>query len=250
MEGNTMITEQDRERYKRQIMIPGWGEAAQKKLACATVFIAGIGGLGSPVSMYLAAAGVGTLVLCDADSIELTNLNRQVLHNDSRIGHYKVESAMQTLQQLNPSIRIIPVREKITRRNAPSLTNGADIIMDCLDNFEARHCLNRTSVKSGIPLIHAGIEGLQGQISFLHPPHTPCLACFHPGSPKKKPVPVLGSTAGILGSIQATEAIKYLTGIGTNIRNRLLFWDGMETRWASIAVSRNPRCRVCRSLAG
>ncbi len=243
-----MITENDRERYKRQIMIPGWGEAAQEKLARATVFIAGTGGLGSPVSMYLAAAGVGTLVLCDSDSVELSNLNRQVLHNDSRIGRRKVESAMETLHRLNPSLRIIPIRERITRKNASSLTHGAQVLMDCLDNFEARHCLNRVSVKSGIPLVHAGIEGLQGQISFLNPPRTPCLACFHPGSPRKKPVPVLGATAGIMGSLQATEAIKYLTGIGGNLGNRLLFWDGMEMRWASIAVSRNPKCKVCRSL--
>ncbi|TAL37142.1 MAG: HesA/MoeB/ThiF family protein [Spirochaetes bacterium] len=243
-----MVTAQDRARYARQMIIPGWGEAAQEKLARATVFIAGCGGLGSPVSLYLAAAGVGTIIVCDSDSVEITNLNRQLLHDFSRIGTPKSDSAFKTLSALNAEISIVPVREKITKKNAASLIRGAGLIMDCLDNFETRHILNLVSVREGIPLVHAGIEGMQGQVTFLQPPLTPCLACFQPESPGKKAVPVLGATAGILGSLQALEAIKYITGLGTTLANRLLFWDGAEIRWASISISRNPKCKVCRSI--
>ncbi len=232
-------------RYTRQLLIGGWDASAQERLRTARVFIAGAGGLGSPLLMYLAAAGVGNLIVCDYDRVDRTNLNRQTLHNDSRIGQPKADSARQTLESLNPTINITAISERITGANAARLTVDADILVDCLDNIDARLHLNAVAVERGIPMVHAGIHGLHGQITFIHPPDTPCLACFFPRERAKGPVPVLGATAGILGAMQAMETLKYLTGIGENLRNRLLFFDGMDMNSATVKISRNPKCRVC-----
>lgn len=242
-----MLPTDDLQRYKRQLLIDGWDEKAQEKLKESHVFIAGSGGLGSPLLMYLAVAGVGNLTVCDFDRVDLTNLNRQTLHNDRRIGMPKAESARVALVALNPTISITALEEKITGQNAERLTGRADILVDCLDNVDARHHLNAVAVKRHIPMVHAGITGLQGQITFLHPPETPCLACFFPERETKGPIPVLGATPGILGAMQAMETIKYLTGIGENLRNRLLFFDGMDMNFATVKIARNPRCRACGS---
>ena len=240
-----MLTEDEITRYKRQMSIKGWGIETQVKLKQARVFIAGTGGLGSPLLFYLTVAGVGNLTICDFDTIELSNLNRQILHSDTNISMQKVDSAFSTLMDRNRNASITRIYEKLTRKNAERLIGSVSLIIDCLDNFQTRHVLNEYSVKKGIPMIHAGVSEFQGQITFLHPPKTVCLACFYPHTPKKEPVPIIGATAGVLGSLQAIEAIKYLTGIGENLRNRLLFWDGLEMRFESVVLAKNKTCKVC-----
>jgi adenylyltransferase/sulfurtransferase len=243
----SMLSKEELLFYTRQMGIPSWGAPAQERLKNSTAFVAGTGGLGSPVLFYLAAAGVGNLVICDYDKIEITNLNRQILHQFKRIGELKVDSAREALTELNPFITIIPVKEKLTRKNAESIIGKPDIIIDCLDNFEARHIINRVSVKNWIPMVHAGVAELRGQITFMHPPETPCLACFLDlKSPHKKPQ-VLGATPGVIGSLQAVEAIKYLAGFSPSLKNRLLFWDGLAMKFEAIIIKRNPRCKVCKN---
>ncbi len=237
--------ENEKIRYERQMMIPHWGEEGQKKLKSATAFVAGAGGLGSPLLYYLAVAGIGHLRVCDFDAVELSNLNRQILHTSERIGMNKAESAQTTLKKVNENIEIEIITEKIKKHNVNNLIDGADIIIDCLDNFDTRHLLNRASVELKIPFIHAGVEGLRGQITFLQPPETPCLACFIPLKIKKEKFPIVGATPGVLGSLQAMEAIKHLTGIGETLKNRLLLFDGMTMEFSTIKLTKNPKCSVC-----
>ncbi|HOD15714.1 MAG TPA: HesA/MoeB/ThiF family protein [Spirochaetota bacterium] len=233
--------------YSRQLGLPGWGTDTQNKLKASTVFIAGAGGLGSPVLFYLAAAGVGTLLVCDSDDVDLTNLNRQILHSFNSIGSNKVESARKTILGLNPFVNFFPVKTRITSSNAERLVGESDIIIDCLDNFKARRVLNNVSVNKNIPMVHAGVSEMRGQITFLHPPETPCLSCFLPMNDTKKKNNIVGATAGVMGSLQALEAIKYLTGIGQPLKNRLLFWDGVSMNFETIGIRKNPRCRICRN---
>jgi molybdopterin/thiamine biosynthesis adenylyltransferase len=243
-----MLSHDEIKLYSRHLGIPSWGAAAQDKLKGSKVFVAGAGGLGSPVLYYLAAAGVGNLLVCDYDLIDISNLNRQIIHRFNRIGEMKVESAQASLQELNPFINITPLSKKITSKNAGDLVSGSDIIIDCLDNFKTRHILNRVSATLHIPMIHAGVSEFRGQITFLHPPETPCLACLIPEDNKKRVNYIAGATPGVIGSLQALEAIKYLTGIGTTLKNRMLFWDGLSMEFEAISLKRNPRCRVCKNL--
>ncbi|MDY6968687.1 MAG: HesA/MoeB/ThiF family protein [Spirochaetota bacterium] len=240
-----MLSKAEITRYNRQLLINGWGNEAQEKLKQSTVFVAGVGGLGSPLLYYLAVAGIGTLKICDFDKIDLSNLNRQILHTENEIGILKVDSAYNTLINANPNITIIKVNEKLGEKNTPKIVGDADIIVDCLDNFYTRQILNETSVKKSIPMIHAGVSGFIGQITFIHPPDTPCLACFFPDKAKKEITPIVGATAGILGSLQALEVIKYLTGIGENLKNKLLFWDGLEMNFKTIKLQKNCNCKIC-----
>ncbi|MBP7736015.1 MAG: HesA/MoeB/ThiF family protein [Spirochaetes bacterium] len=242
-----MLSNDEIQFYSRQLGIAGWGGAAQERLKSSTVFVAGAGGLGSPVLYYLAAAGIGTLVICDYDTIEMTNLNRQILHEYGKIGQFKVDSAGTSLSELNPFIKVIRVKTKLTKKNAISLVGDPDLIVDCLDNFETRHILNRVSVEKKIPMIHGGVAEFRGQITFLHPPETPCLACFLDRKDRKGKIQVAGATAGVIGSLQASEAIKYCAGIGPALKNRLMFWDGLSMKFETITIRRNPRCRVCKN---
>ncbi len=207
-----MLSKDELQFYSRQLGIPSWGASAQEKLKNSKVFVAGSGGLGSPVLYYLAAAGVGTLILCDYDRVDVTNLNRQILHRYDRIGDPKVDSACEALTCLNPFITIIPVQAKLTNKNSEKIIGDSHIIIDCLDNFEARHVINRVSVKKRIPMIHAGVAEFRGQLTFLNPPETPCLACFLDQKSPKGKIQVAGATPGVMGSLQAVEAIKYLAG--------------------------------------
>jgi len=233
--------------YSRQIALPGWGPSSQEKLKNSTVFVAGTGGLGSPVLFYLAAAGVGKIFACDFDRIDISNLNRQILHPFKRIGSSKVQSAAETINELNPYVSVVPVDARITKANASRLIDGADIIIDCLDNFKTRQVLNEVSVKKRIPMVHAGVAEMRGQITLLHPPETPCLACIITEKSKSQRPQILGATAGVIGTLQALEAIKYITGIGTMLKNRMMFWDGMSMNFETIRIARNPRCKVCRN---
>jgi len=240
-----VLTDDDRERYHRHMMIAGWGEAGQQKLKSARVFVAGAGGLGSPTSMYLAVAGVGHIVICDYDAPELSNLNRQILHSDSRIGMNKAESAKLTLEQLNPSIEVEPVTARVEPDNVDDLVADAHIIVDCMDNFPTRYLLNEAAIRKGIPLVHASVWGLEGRLTFIHVPETPCLRCLFPSPPPREVFPVLGAVPGMIGCLEAVETLKHLTGVGENMRGRLLVWDGADMEFTVYPVARDPNCPAC-----
>ncbi len=231
------------EKYIRQIML--FGDEGQEKLRKATVFVAGAGGLGSPVSTYLAVAGIGKIILADFDSVELSNLNRQFLHHEKDVGREKIKSAEEKLLSLNPEIKVETIREKITDENAGSIVPPCDIILDALDNFDTRHVLNRLAVERSIPLIHGAVSGYRGQVTTIIPGKTPCLCCIFPTSFKKEVFPVLGTTPGVIGTIQANEAIKYLTGQGKLLENRLLLWDGLSCSFSELKINKTDNCPVC-----
>jgi molybdopterin/thiamine biosynthesis adenylyltransferase len=233
-------------RYGRQLVEPLWSEGAQRRLKQAVVFVAGAGGLGSPVILYLAAAGVGCLRVCDSGRVEPSNLNRQILYSEHDIGKAKAGAARRTVRKLNPFVHVVPLNQNITGRTVSSVVADSHLMVDCLDNFETRYVLNAFAVENRIPLIHGGVRGFEGQLSFIHPPHTPCLACMVPEEPPlEETFPVLGATAGVIGSLQALEALKYLTGTGDLLAGRMLFWNGRTVVFHVSRERKNPDCRVC-----
>jgi adenylyltransferase/sulfurtransferase len=236
------------DRYRRQIILPNWGVETQEKLKRATVFVAGAGGLGCPASMNLALAGVGRIRICDADTVDLTNLNRQFLHGEDCVGLKKVESACSSLCSVNSDITIEPVHETITIDNVDELVGEADIIIDCLDNFTTRRVLNRSAIRKHIPMVHGAVWGMEGRITFIAPPKTPCLDCIFPNSPERREIPVIGAIAGSIGSLQALEAIKYLTGQGELLTGRLLILDGLSMEFQVLELKRDPDCPICGQL--
>jgi len=245
-----MLSDNEIQFYSRQMGIPVWGPVVQERLKASRVFVAGAGGLGSAVVYYLSGAGVGTITICDSDEVEISNLNRQILHRYNHSGMKKTDSARIAASGLNPFISIHSLPVKIDQTNAEEIVGDTDLIIDCLDNFEARFILNRVSVNRGIPMIHAGVSEFQGQITFLQPPDTPCLACFFTKNPIPKQNHVAGMTPGILGTMQALEAVKYLAGIGGCLKNRLVFWDGLTMRLEGILIKHDPECNVCGKLHG
>jgi molybdopterin/thiamine biosynthesis adenylyltransferase len=242
-----MLTSEELQLYARHLGIPAWGPQVQERLRRSKAFVAGAGGLGSPLLYYLVAAGVGSLVVCDFDRVDVSNLNRQILHSRDRIGAYKADSAAKTLAGINPFVNVIPLREKLSGRNAARLVGDADLIIDCLDNFQARHALNAVSVRNRIPMIHAGVSEFRGQVTLLAPPETACLACFIEEKKSKGINYIAGATAGVIGSIEAVEAIKYLAGFGSTLKNRLLFWDGLSMTFEFVTLQKNPKCKVCKN---
>lgn len=238
-----MLKSKELERYNRQLRI--FGEEGQEKLKKAKVFIAGAGGLGSPISIYLAVAGVGRIRIVDNDRVELSNLNRQILHWDRDIGKRKAESAEEKLKEINPDIEAEALSETIGEDNVFELVNGADLIIDAMDNFPTRYLLNRTAIARNIPFFHGAIYGFEGQVTTIIPGKTACLRCIFPEAPRPETFPVIGVTPGIIGLIQATEVIKYITGIGELLSGRLLLWDGLNSSFEEIAVERNPDCADC-----
>jgi molybdopterin/thiamine biosynthesis adenylyltransferase len=234
------------ERYERQLIIEGWGDQGQNRLSRAVVGVAGIGGLGSPVCTYLAAAGVGTLEICDFQDVELSNLNRQILYNDSDIGSPKVVAAADRLSRMNPDIAVVPHHDLITDDSVDRVYGNCDLIVDCLDNPETRHVMNRYCVAHGIPLIHAGVMEFYGQIMLIRPPKTACLGCFFPHEiSKETPIPIVGSTAGVMGAMEANLAIRYLLGMEEDSKGQLISVDLSTMEMMSIDIPRNPDCPVC-----
>ena len=241
-----MLSHRELDRYKRQIML--FGEEGQERLKKANLFIAGAGGLGSPISIYLAVAGVGTITLVDMDVVELTNLNRQILHFDKDIGMAKTSSAEEKLTALNPDIRVNVIETTIDENNASKLVGNADGIIDGMDNFPTRYVLNDTAIKKNIPFFHGAIRGLYGQATTIIPGKTACLRCIFPKAPPKEVSPVIGVTPGFIGMVQATEALKFLTGTGKLLTNRLFLWDGLTTQVEEICLERDPACQACGKI--
>jgi adenylyltransferase/sulfurtransferase len=244
-EKNRFLTQDEKKRYHRQITLPGWGEEGQRKLRKTTVFIAGAGGLGSAVAMYLSAAGIGSIRICDSGKVEHSNLNRQILHSSDAVGEKKTDSAVRAISRLNPHVEVEPLYKSISADTVTSLVGDATILIDCLDNFSSRYILNAHAVRMQIPLIHAGVYGFSGQATFIHSPETPCFRCIFPETPQHADLPVVGTTTGILGCIEAQEALKYLTGKGRLLKSRLLIWDGDGSSFEEIHVEKNPECEVC-----
>lgn len=239
------LSEVEVSRYARQMLIPGWGEGSQDKLRDRVVFVAGAGGLGSPAAIYLAAAGVGHLRIADFDAVDQTNLNRQILHDETRIGVNKADSAKMTLERINPYIRITALPVRIDQLTVDELVDDADIIIDCMDNFATRYLLNDSAIRKNIPLVFGSIWGLHGQISFFHVPETACLGCLVRGEPPSEVFPVLGATPAVIGAWQALEALKYLTGVGRTLKGRLLVWNGDDMEVEIYPIRPDPQCRAC-----
>lgn len=239
------LTDYDLIRYGRQIMIPGFGSEGQKKLKMANILIAGMGGLGSPIALYLAAAGVGSITLVDMDRVDLSNLNRQILHWDEDVGKEKVRSALEKLRKVNTSVTFDTVNKKIDEENVLDLTATCDVLMDATDNFQARYLLNKAAIKHRIPLIHGAVYGYEGRLVTLFPGRTACLECIFPHVPPLKIFPVLGTTPGVIAALQSTEAIKYITGTGANLTDEMLIYDGEIMKFDRVRISRNPNCTVC-----
>jgi molybdopterin/thiamine biosynthesis adenylyltransferase len=239
------LNDYDLKRYDRQMMMRGFGEEGQKKLKNTKVLVAGCGGLGSPIATYLAAAGFGSLLLVDMDVVDLSNLNRQILHWDKNVGEQKVKSAYEKLAQLNPEIELNPLNIEINEDNVYELTEGCDIIMDGMDNFPTRYLLNRASLKHKIPFVHASIWGMEGRVTTFVPGKTACLECIFPKAPPKEKFPVLGATPGVMATLQVTEAVKVILDIGKPLLNRLLVYDGEYMEFSEVQVDKNPKCPAC-----
>jgi len=240
-----MITQEERIRYQRQLILPKFGEEAQEKLKRAKVFVAGAGGLGGPVCFYLAAAGVGHLVICDRDKVELSNLNRQILHGTNDIGIPKADSALETLSDLNPDIKIETHNLTIDDSTIATLAKDVDIMIDCLDNIQTRHVLNRYAIKTNTPLMHAGIDCWNAQLALILPGETPCMNClFGDATDTSEPKPVLGVVPGVVGTMQALQTIKFLTG-DDSFKNTLVYFDAYSLDWTKIEIERNTECSVC-----
>ncbi|MBW1972211.1 MAG: adenylyltransferase [Deltaproteobacteria bacterium] len=240
------LTEDELKRYNRQILLPSFGEEGQIKLKRSHVLIAGVGGLGSPVSIYLASAGIGRLTLVDSDRVELSNLNRQILHWETNIGERKVFSACDKLKNINSTIKLFPIHEKITEKNIVKLLDGVDLVIDCLDNMETRFILNEGVVILGIPMIHGGIHGLLGEITTIIPGLTPCLECiFQRGYKDKETFPVLGATPGVIATLQVMEAIKLIVGFGKLLIGKMLYVNGEEMEFITVDYQRKKDCKVC-----
>jgi len=243
-----MLTRNELERYDRQIMIEGFGEEGQEKLKRARVFIAGAGGLSAPVSTYLVAAGVGVIRIVDHERVELSNLNRQVLHWERDIGRRKVESVTEKLKKLNQEVTIEAVAEMITDANISQLVAGFDLIVDAMDNLETRYLLNKAALDQNIPFFHGAIYGFEGRAMTIIPGETACLRCVYRGVTAKGKFPVIGVTPAVIGCIQATEVIKYIVGIGKLLTNRLLVYDGLNMEFREFKVKKDPNCEHCGHL--
>jgi len=241
-----------RRRYSRHILIPEVGEEGQQKLLDARILLIGAGGLGSPASLYLAAAGVGTLGIVDDDAVDETNLQRQIVHSTERLGDSKAESAKRTIEALNPDVTVKVFKERLTSENVDRiLDEGWDVLVDGADNFPTRYLLNDASVWHEIPIVHGSIYRFEGQTTVLKPNEGPCYRCLFPEPPPPELAPscaeggVLGVLPGVVGSLQANEALKLVLGIGSPLVGRLLLFDALETTFTEISLRRDPDCPVC-----
>lgn len=243
-----MLTPSEIERYDRQIMMGEIGQEGQERLKRSRVFIAGAGGLGSPIASYLTAAGIGMIRMTDHDHVALSNLNRQILHWEEDIGRKKVDSAKKKLKNLNSAAEIETIGETITEDNVSQLVNGCDVIVDAMDNLPTRYILNRCAIERNIPFFHGAVHGFEGRVMTIIPGKTACLRCMYRGPVPQEKFPVIGVAPAVIGSIQATEVIKYLVGIGKLLINRFLLYNGLEVTFSEFTVNKNPHCDHCGSL--
>jgi molybdopterin/thiamine biosynthesis adenylyltransferase len=237
-------------RYSRQIMLPGFGIAGQERLRSASVLVAGLGGLGSPAAMYLAAAGIGRLVLADFDAVDLSNLQRQILHTTDRIGLPKAESARIALAALNPEVELEIVKRSLSDETLPGLAARVDLVLDCSDNFATRFAVNAACVAAGKPLVSGAAIRMEGQVAvFSGRPGGPCYQCLYPRDGALDETcsanGVLAPLVGIVGSIQAAEAIKVLSGLGEPLVGRLLLLDAAAMEWRTVRLRPDPQCPLC-----
>ena len=245
------LTAEQRERYSRHLLLPEVGAEGQQKLLDAKVLLLGAGGLGSPAALYLAAAGVGTLGIVDNDEVDLSNLQRQVIHSSERIGVPKVDSAEQTITALNPDVKVEKYAVRLGPENIMDILPGYDIVVDGLDNFPTRYLLNDASVRLQIPVVSAAILGFEGQLSVFKPYDGPCYRCLFPVPPPAELAPscgangVLGVLPGTMGLLQATEVIKLILGVGEPLIGRLLMYDALAATVDEVKVRRDPDCPIC-----
>ncbi len=238
-------------RYARHLTLPGIGLEGQSRLRAARILVVGAGGLGSPAALYLAAAGVGTIGIVDFDLVDLSNLQRQVLHGTSSVGAPKVDSAAARLHDLNPHVQVISHRERLTSANARAMVRDYDVILDGSDNFPTRYLVNDAGVLEGKPLVYGSIFRFDGQVSVFHPPAGPCYRCLFAEPPAPGSVPscaeggVLGVLPGIIGSLQALEAIKLVAKVGESLIGRLVLFNALRLQFREIEVRRDPKCPVC-----
>ncbi|TME84925.1 MAG: molybdopterin-synthase adenylyltransferase MoeB [Chloroflexi bacterium] len=239
----TVLSSEQKQRYSRHLLIPEVGAEGQKKLLDSKALLIGAGGLGSPAALYLAAAGVGTIGVVDFDVVDLSNLQRQVIHSTDRVGEKKTESARRTINALNPDV------------NVARLIEGYDVVLDGTDTFETRYLLNDAAVLAGIPVVHASVFRFEGQLTVFDPPNGPCYRCLYPTPPPPELAPgcsvagVLGVVPGIMGLLQTNEAIKVLLGIGDSLAGRLLLFDALDASFTELKLRRDPNCPVCSEKA-
>jgi molybdopterin/thiamine biosynthesis adenylyltransferase/rhodanese-related sulfurtransferase len=243
---------EQRRRYSRHLLIPEVGEAGQLKLLDSRVLLIGAGGLGSPASLYLAAAGVGTLGIVDADVVDTTNLQRQIVHSTARLGQPKVKSAAETIEALNPDVKVVQFEERLTSENADRIIGaGWDVVVDGADNFPTRYLVNDASVWHDVPVVHGSIYRFEGQVTVFKPGEGPCYRCLFPQPPPPELAPscaeggVLGVLPGIIGSLQANETLKLALGVGNPLIGRLMLFDALTATFDEVALRRDPNCPVC-----
>jgi len=241
-------------RYSRHILLPEIGVEGQEAILNAKVLVIGAGGLGSPVAMYLAAAGVGKLVIADNDTVDLTNLQRQIMHSTEMVGHPKVESARASLQRINPLANVVPLHTRLEEAALDEQVAAADLVLDCCDNFATRHAVNRACVKHRKPLVSGAAIRFDGQVSVfdMRDPEAACYHCLFPEGEDIEEVRcavmgVFSPIVGMIGTTQAAEALKLIVGCGTPLTGRLLLLDGLAMEWRSVGFGRDPGCAVCGS---
>ena len=245
------LTQEELLRYNRQIMIPDIGEAGQKKMREARIFIAGLGGLGSISAYYLTAAGIGYLRIVDRDKVDYGNLNRQIIHWTSNIGEWKTDSGCVKLKSLNPNCTIDSIQTEITEQNCMDLVGDCSVIVDAMDNMKGRRILNAVSVRKRIPYIFGGVHQLDGMTTTFIPGETPCLECVFPGDRSEAasaPPGILGPTPGVISCIQSMEAIKFIVGMGGGLTGRLLCFCGTDMTFREFKLKRDPDCPVCGGI--
>jgi sulfur-carrier protein adenylyltransferase/sulfurtransferase len=245
------LTPEQRERYSRHLLVPEIGLEGQTKLLEAKVLLLGAGGLGSPTALYLAAAGVGTLGVVDDDDVDLSNLQRQVIHTTDRIGTPKVDSAETSIKAINPDVEVVKYKTRLDGSNIMEIIEGYDVIVDGVDNFPTRYLLNDATVRLGIPVVSASILGFDGQLSVFKPHDGPCYRCLYPVPPPAELAPscgangVLGVLPGTMGLLQATEVVKLVTGAGEPLVGRLLLYEALGATFTELKVRRDPECPIC-----
>ncbi|KXA95071.1 hypothetical protein AKJ65_02595 [candidate division MSBL1 archaeon SCGC-AAA259E19] len=234
------LSKREEVRYGRQMMMEDFNEENQKKLKSTTSLVTGTGGLGSPVSIYLAVAGVGRLRIVDDDEIKLSNLNRQILYGEEDLGRNKAVVAKEKIGILNKDIEVESIKRKVSDQSVDGLVQGCDLIVDCMDDYRGKYVLNRASVEKDIPLFHVAVRGMRGQATTIIPGETPCLWCIVPSPPLPEKSPVLGTTPGVIGTIQVHEVIKYIAGIADLLKNQLLLVKG-GTEFSKVGFTENSK---------